>query len=320
MARLIFHVGMHKTGSSAIQESLAAASGNGYIYPQLGAPPFKTQHTDALITLFSSKLDIIVENYRLAAKSFRPSDQDEARIRQAARDAGSGPVILSSEGAYAFLRKDDLIGMHKFIQDVFEDVTIAGYVREPLTYLSSVFQQSIKTSRTATFTPGYKQYRNFRKFDKIIGRDKVILWAFDPDSFPNRDVVEHFTTHFGLTAPSMRVNASLSHPAVAAIYRLNKHVGSEAKRSLVKMHKVARIAIERDFPHGEWPTFRLAPCVWMEERLGCSLRPPHEPKATDVRDEADLLKIDKRAREQLATIADTLPAVAGDMLREALAA
>ena len=49
MAKLILHIGMNKTGSTAIQSSLAAASGAGYVYPRLGEPPYKPHHEDGWV-------------------------------------------------------------------------------------------------------------------------------------------------------------------------------------------------------------------------------------------------------------------------------
>ena len=53
MAKLILHLGMHRTGSTAIQASLAANNGNGFLYPQIGDRPFRPHHEDALDQIFA---------------------------------------------------------------------------------------------------------------------------------------------------------------------------------------------------------------------------------------------------------------------------
>ncbi len=55
MPKLIFHFGMNKTGSTAIQSSLAAAAGTTFVYPALGEPPYKPLHEDALDQIFSNE-------------------------------------------------------------------------------------------------------------------------------------------------------------------------------------------------------------------------------------------------------------------------
>ena len=112
---------MHKTGSTAIQWSLAGASGSDFIYPTLGEASLKPNHTDALIQLFSSKRQQIATlRYRFAGKPFSPSDSDAERIRQAAIDAGDRTVILSSEGAFSFLTVEDVVTLRTFAEQLFD--------------------------------------------------------------------------------------------------------------------------------------------------------------------------------------------------------
>jgi len=98
MAKLILHIGMNKTGSTAIQSSLAAASGAGYVYPRLGEPPYKPHHEDGFDQTFSSER---FQRSLLGTDLLRIRDiaaVSKDRIRKAAAEAGDNPVILSSSG------------------------------------------------------------------------------------------------------------------------------------------------------------------------------------------------------------------------------
>lgn len=334
MAKLVLHIGMHKAGSSAIQTSLAAASGNDFIYPQLGEPPFKPHHTDALVQLFSGISRTIAEQYRFAGKVLRPSSNDEERIRQAAADAGDGTVILSSEGVYSYLSIDEVAALQRFAERLFDDVRIVAYIRDPFAFISASFQSSVRSHRLSEFTPVYKPYRLFKKFDDVFGRDKVDLWKYDRNDFPNGDVVQHFCASLGLEPlASADANVTLSRPAISAIYRLNRAIGVDNDDTGLRDLQRARKAIIRQFPHQDWPKFRLSPKViaplvqknaedmdWIEERLGCSLRAQQEPQDNDVGSETDLLQIDPRAFAQLLALNETLPARTRRLLGPMLAA
>lgn len=332
MAKLILHIGMQKTGSSAIQSSLAgAARGQGFVYPLLGDGRFNPpKHTEALVQLFSSNSAQIAEDFELAGKPMGRSNNEE-QIRQAAADAGDGTVILSSEGATSYLERQDLEALRGFAEQLFDEIKVVAYIREPFGFVSANFQTRIKGRRLAEFTPRYKRLRpRFEMWDEIFGRDRVQLWKYDRGAFPNGDVVEHFCAELGL--PKLRStnrNETLSRASVSALYRLNKAAAGDAEaRPLAQQ---LRKTIIRDFPHRDWPKFRLSPTVvapiirkmqddieWMEERVGCSLMTDQQPRPSDVESEQDLLQIDEAALAILEKLGETLPPKAKRLLERAL--
>lgn len=332
MAKLILHIGMPKTGSTAIQLSLFAGSGGDFIYPRLGKEPFKPQHTDALIQLFSSASGKIANNKRFLGKSLDWSDSDEQRIRQAAADAGRGSVILSSEGAYSYLTMEDIASLRRFAEQLFDDVLVVAYIREPFSLISANFHNLIKAKRLSKFTPIYKPYRRFENWDEVFGRSRVALWKYDPSTFPNGDVVQDFCIRLGLRAPSSaKVNETISRPAISAIYRLNRITRCDDRTTPAA--KKARIALIRNFPHQNWPKFRLSPKIikpivesnaediaWIEDRIGSSLRNDQQAQDNDICCEADLLKINPRAIEPLSALREILPRSASQLLGQALEA
>lgn len=322
---------MNKTGSTAIQSSLAAAAGDAFLYPRLGEPPYKPYHEDGFDQVFSSER--LQRNPPPAEAAERIADIVAAgrkTVRRAAGDAGERPVILSSEGAFRYLSAEDVAELQRFVDRVFDDVQIVAYVREPFGFISAGFHNWIKGHGLAEFALKYQQYRRFQKFDRAFGRERVHLWKYDPSSFPGGDVVAHFCDSAGLPRlQSEPVNVTLCRPAVSAIYRLNrlaaKHGGD------LPGLRVARKSIIREFPHRDWPKFRLSPHViapvienhekdihWIEERMGCSMRGDWPPQDGDVTSEADLLNIELDALDRLREFAKTLPREPGQLLARVL--
>jgi hypothetical protein len=331
MARLIFHFGMNKTGSTAIQSSLAAGAGTGFLYPALGEPPYKPYHEDALDQIFSTRrLQLRPLKSDQSARLAAIAADGKEKIRQAAADARQLPVILSSEGAFRYLLDEDVAALRRFVEPLFDQVQLIAYVREPFGFISASFHNAIKGHGLATFELEYQPYRRFEKFDNVFGRNRVRLWKYDPRSFPDCDVVAHFCASLGLPrVASAAVNVTLCRPAVSAIYRLNR-LAAEAGGNLPGLRAV-RKTIKRDFPHQDWPKFRLSPAViaplierhskdidWIEERIGCSLRHDYPSLDEDVTSEADLLHIAPDALEGLRAFADIIGGKQGNLLKQAL--
>jgi len=332
MARLIFHFGMNKTGSTAIQSSLAQGSGNGFLYPALGEPPYKPHHEDAVDQIFSDdRRQRMAQTGEELALLSAISAAGKDKIRKAAADSGDRPVILSSEGAYRYLMADDVARMRAFVDPLFDDVQLVAYVRDPFEFISAGFHNWIKGHGLATFTLEYQPYRRFEKFDRVFGRKRVRLWKYDRTGFPDGDVVAHFCASLGLPRlESAPVNVTLCRPAVSAIFRLNRLAAGSGGQ--LPGFRAARKAIIREFPHRDWPKFRLSPQViapvverhakdlaWIEERIGCSMSDGYPPQDGDVTSEADLLDIDRNARERLVEFAERLPRRPKDLLIRALA-
>ena len=300
MARCIIHIGMHKTGSTSIQQSLVKFSDDRFLYGGFGE---LGNHSLTIYTLFSSN----PERHHLHRNApDRVAAYKAAALKNLQRSIATtrGRTLLLSGEDISALPEGDLKKLRNYMEKRFENLTVIAYVRPPGGFISSSFQQRVQGGGMNVFDPQrlYQGYRaRFEKFDRVFGRDHVELWKFDPKTFPGGDVVLDFARKLSLTIPPRRIirtNESLPAQGVAALYSYNKF-GEYAGANILDGAEGAALA--RLFS-GE--KFRLSPdairpvladnrpdIAWMEERLGQSLDESlGEHRENDVRTEHDLLR------------------------------
>jgi hypothetical protein len=321
MNRCVIHIGMHKTGSTSIQESLQGFSDDRFVYADLCG---EANHSLAIYSAFAANprthhLHLAARRDQAAVRHY--TDQVWNGLKNSVATARGRTLLISGEDI-CVLKPAELTVLREYFRSCFEDVTIVGYVRSPASLMTSTFQELAKTASIESFDPGrlYRSYQTtFGTFDDVFGRDTVHLWKFDPRTFPEGCAVQDFCARLGIAFPKekvVRVNDSLTRPVVTALYtyaRFGQSLGAEflggaeASRLGVTLGNI-----------GE--KFRLAPglvqpaleqnvddIAWMEERLDNSLEEKLAPQPNDVAEEADLLRPDPvivtRLRELLGAAA-----------------
>ena len=332
MPKCILHVGMHKTGTTSIQNSLQKLDDDTFYYARLRDRP---NHSLAVNMIFAKPNDP-----RLKKKWFTKGGDVEVQGREGRRDLNTSVVtargrtlVLSGEGMLR-MPVADLNRLKNFMNlHGYDDIEVIAYIRPPMGYISSAVQQHIKTGNQSSFNitnsvPDYKA--KFSKFDEVFGPDKVRLFKFDPNSFPGRDVVADFCAKAGIPLSSIvpvRKNESITRLAAQLRFQYTVHAEAEGLRPL-RGGAIAAALCERLLPLD--PTrFRVAPSVlkpvadslksdieWMEKRLGQPLQEDLRDEPGDVRTEEDLLQpvpgINQRLLEILAKIGEPVPEAVTD--------
>ncbi len=306
MAKCVIHIGMHKTGSTSIQHSLAALDDENHYYAQITGAP---NHSVPVFSAFSAS--------PLRHPINRARGYDEAGITEYAKRvrndihksleaAGERTLVISGEGIKK-LKIAELERMKAFFDQRSADVEIVSYVRAPMGFISSAFQQHVKTGHLEHFRVDklYPDYQDrFEKFDQVFGRDNVHLWKFDPASFADGSVVRDFCDRLGIDfskIQEIRKNESISREIAGVLFaygnwsKLNNKpglTGGDAAK-LTEMLSALPVTKLRLAPSLIAPIVEShqADIAWMEERLGQSLHEDNdEDRETDIAGEADLLK------------------------------
>jgi hypothetical protein len=315
------HIGMNKAGSSSIQASFDMFDDGRVRYARLGAP----NHSVRIVSLFCSDPE---KSELLSRRKLTPAVLDELRPRrerQLSREIALGrdTLVISGE-AIGHMKAPDLVAMKTWFEARGCPLRLFAYIREPLGFASSAFQQRVKAEKSS-FYLGLPEYRKqFEKFIELFGRDRIEFLDFRREHLRGGSVVTDFAARAGIDpstpVPEVRTNESLSTTAVAFLYFWNQEreeIGWDQTINLGR-HKLID-ALRLRFPG----KFRLSPALvrsaidrddvaWMERVGGLDLsfeidRPvAPEGGADEVGSEDDLAAARDRGLGEVAAMLDEL--------------
>ncbi|MCG3169318.1 MAG: hypothetical protein CALGDGBN_00836 [Pseudomonadales bacterium] len=315
MRECVIHFGMPKTGSSAIQ---------GWLLRALDDPAFHcigTGERGSGNLIAQTFMDDATQHHRNRKRAVG-NDQlrDEHRRLRAAfeRSLAACPAdataifsaeLLSNLADGEFARVTAALGCRG------APLRAVGYVRPPVSYMQSVFQQRVK-SGAVEFDPArnYPRYRDrLAKFESLPGASAAGWWLYDPRAFPAGCVVRDFCARLGIrlgVEPPPRANESLSLPAIRLLWAYRRFgpgfgSGAGAIRDNALLRRQLNLLIgPRLRFHAELTVPVLhaqrEDICWMEERLEASLAEPPCEAPDALRREEDLLRFDEESLAWLA--------------------
>ncbi|AJY51407.1 MULTISPECIES: hypothetical protein [Halomonadaceae] len=221
---IIIHMGMHKTGSSSIQDTFSKISMANVEYLSLGT----ANHSG----FFSTVLLKEPENYHthrrngLNKKQVRELQQSYLeKLHKVLEGVRKSKALISAEDLSSSSNQySEIEYLKKLLSPYCRRIRIIGYVRPPASYMQSAFQQRMKGGGQNVFDleKVYPYYQlSFEKMDAIFGKENVELIAFNRDSLHNGDVVQDFARRIGVTIDArqiVRTNESLSLEATALLF------------------------------------------------------------------------------------------------------
>lgn len=240
--RVYLHIGTHKTGSTAIQNSLSGFDDGTTFYSRLNY----ANHGIPLSAAFMKSggdLDVLErkglslndiqrvgqKNLNLLAKDLSRNDRDN--------------LILSGEGLSVFddTGKEKLIN---FIRQYTQDIVVICYARNPQSFAASKFQQLVKGgySQIDTVLP-LKYKTRLDKYKELVGKEKILIKEFAREKLHKGCVVKDFCQSIGIKeVESIDSNDSISMPALKLLFRFNQSnyclkgdmIVSSARQALIK--------------------------------------------------------------------------------------
>ncbi len=307
MKRCWLHIGMHKTGTTSLQSTLKKIGGRpAWKYICIGGSlhmntPFHAMFaTDPFKYHWFAKQGISPEDLR--EKGARLRERLAAAISQTRRQT----IIMSAE-ALPLIDADGIARLKDFLDPLFDEVRVIGYVRPPVSFKISIFQEMVKGGRGKFEIDDIRcnYRRKFEKFDKVFGRENVVLRKFDPGSFADGCTVSDFFAAVGLKAPDrakiVRANESLSRAACGILYAYRKFGPGYGSGPGVVAENLRLIDVLLAM---KGPKFTAAKSMvaaglaaetndlkWMESRLGTDLSEALVDGGNAISSESELLEI-----------------------------
>lgn len=285
--QVILHIGMHKTGSTAVQTALGELDPGTVRYADLGF----ANHSIPVYTAFSAKYRTypIWTMIGLSGADIEKKRDDALQAITAALDDNRWETLIISGEDISLLSRAEVAALAGVLRSRGHRVRILAYVRAPMAFIQSATAEHI-TSNTFTGLELPRYRDRFEPFIDIFGRETVTFRLYRKPDLASGDVVADCFGFCGLRAPRelpRALNASPSTAALRCIHALNQVGGGGTGNPLLLDARFRFIdAIRALFPGSlAFPESVLLGAVdaedvaWMahagemdlsEERLGCS--------------------------------------------------
>lgn len=315
--QVIIHAGMHKTGSSSIQRTFSTLDSTDLHYLD-----WRSANHSAMIPLLFHDRPERYHGFKSKGRAREHLLEERAfwmnRLVEQMQSGEHERVLLSAE--YLSGREDDTTtAIADFFRNHSSDIRVIAYVRPPISFMQSAFQQRVRFGRVEALQverlwPRYKD--RFEKFDRLFGRDAVTLRKYSPECLEGGDVVLDLASQIGVSIPpeaTVRANVSTSLEAIALIFA-QRRLGGGVERGFAGAPKknsrfaeaISRIGTQKlafapSLTEPVVQAFR-GDVEWMEERLGQPLLDDPPSTGRQIASEEDLLAVAEENRDALEEI------------------
>lgn len=232
-ANIYIHIGLHKTGTTSIQTTMFENR------EQLRAHDVHylgvcANHTNALFPLVRRRMSLFnwrrLTNANSEAEGRQRNDDTDHAIRAELANVTCSRVVISGEGL-SKLRKPEVVALKEKLSPFALNFRIIVYVRDPYSYINSVFQQYVRLGWTfdeLAANPPLPQYDRIETFIRVFGRENVDIRVFSEDRFVGGNLIADFLSAIGVepaladTLKIIRANVGLSHEATLLLNEINK--------------------------------------------------------------------------------------------------
>lgn len=224
VSEVILHIGMHKTGSTSIQTSLAGYDDGDTFYARFP----EINHSAAIRGTFSKRPEnyhqwkkLGLDHAEISRRRLHYRQQLDADLQRTDRSR----LIISGEGI-GLLEDDGKIELLEVLAQYSKRIRVVCYVRAPLAFAASYLQENIKVGRNTSPPVVPPEYRKrLELFAERLPAEDVMVRAFERQAFADGSVVADFCHLVGLDTQRVSetvTNESLSAPALKLLYAFNR--------------------------------------------------------------------------------------------------
>ncbi len=240
----VLHVGMPKTGTTAIQRALYGYDDGSCRYADLG----ESNHSVALNMAFGDLKQMDTEAGQGSYADHAIEIQKAMREKVAVSLSAKGDrVVFSGENIWT-MDEASLRLLRNFLLERSERIQLVLFVRDPLTWAASWTQQVIKQGlelRTDVISAHPRE--RYTRLARVFGAQAIEVFRYEDVEEQDGDAVTFFARHFGLDPEKLnrgraKENPSLPEATTQAVCRIrsNKAVLSrfrndaDARRTFLK--------------------------------------------------------------------------------------
>ena len=321
---VVLHIGLGKTGTSAIQQTLERRAGEleqacNTLFPLIEDDPrrFAGNHSMLLRSVCSEQPETLRFNIAAGLASREAATAADQRVMQSWEHrfevTKADTLLLSAEGVGHF---DDaaVTRLGQWLAPLARRIRVLAWVRHPQHSLSAEIQQRLKTGarleRLYQRPPFYRYSAIFSRLERVFGKAAIELYDYADSLAPGSSAVATFFDKAGLPlAPGSqdaeRVNVALSQKATLlldAVNRLRPLVIDGARNPGRKPHDLVRILKVPGDPYAPPPDVyaalaeQAAPeLAWLQAQYGFSPRPVPPRHAPCEQPPVDQAAIDAEA-------------------------
>lgn len=213
---LYLHVGLHKTGTTAIQKKLFY-NRDYFRNRGLGYLSTEANNSMSIYSMFCNNPEVYHINVRKGINTIEAAKQHNDTLRRKIeRDIQSSdtPIFVISGEDISHLTDDNIVCLEQFFRPLVDEITVVAYVRAPQDMVNSNCAQALKGGETFTSLernlpkPLYK--RRLEKFDNVFGAEAVKIRVYQS----NTNIVHDFLRLVGFEALD-EVNADVDRENVS---------------------------------------------------------------------------------------------------------
>ncbi len=244
--KAIIHVGLHKTGSTAIQLTCSHNSGllaeHGYYYPRFGADCW-ANHSVPLSLMFMVDPYNKSHTVRNIFKTPQVAYSREKEIRKAfemeIQSTRCQNILISGEDISVF-SKSELHDLISFLsRHDYKEIEVVLYVRHPVRFALSNAQELVRAGvvpigRAIGFGDLQQVREKIKKIISVVGESAVHVMSFEQAVSEVDDILIHFFNYLGIPKDmdgfvSVRSNESMPIEKILAISALCHMDGALAR-------------------------------------------------------------------------------------------